>query len=151
MFRGLVEIVYPGAHFPQGEPKLHILPFPMLCHQEGRTVDEIDLRVTPSWDKNNDCGTLSPGHTFLSGLVQWFLFSGFVETSQFSGSTSGKESTCQCKRHKWHGFDHWLREIPWRKKWHSTPVFLPGKFPGQKSLVGCSPWGRKELDITEVT
>ena len=31
----------------------------------------------------------------------------------------------------------------------ATPVFLPGKFQGQKSLVGCSPWGCKELDMTE--
>ena len=31
----------------------------------------------------------------------------------------------------------------------ATPVFLPGKFHGQKSLVGCSPWGCKELDMTE--
>jgi len=31
----------------------------------------------------------------------------------------------------------------------ATPVFLPGKFHGQKSLVGCSPWGCKELDMTD--
>ena len=34
-------------------------------------------------------------------------------------------------------------------KWQPTPVFLPGKFHGLKSLVDCSPWGRKELDATE--
>jgi len=38
--------------------------------------------------------------------------------------------------------------IPWRRKWQPTPVFLPGKFHGQKSLEGYSPWGRKELDLT---
>ena len=37
----------------------------------------------------------------------------------------------------------------WRKQWHPTPVFLPGKSHGQRSLVGCSPWGRKESDTTE--
>ena len=37
----------------------------------------------------------------------------------------------------------------WRKQWHPTPVLLPGKSHGQRSLVGCSPWGRKELDTTE--
>ena len=37
----------------------------------------------------------------------------------------------------------------WRRKWQSTPVFLLGKFHGQRSLVGCSPWGCKELDRTE--
>ena len=34
-------------------------------------------------------------------------------------------------------------KIPWRRKWQPTPVFLPGKFHGQRSLVGYSPWGRK--------
>ena len=38
---------------------------------------------------------------------------------------------------------------PWRRKWHPTPVLLPGKFHGQRSLVVYSPWGRKELDTTE--
>ena len=46
-------------------------------------------------------------------------------------------------------FHPWIRTIPWRKKWLPSPVFLPGEFDGQKSLVGCSPWGRKELDMTE--
>ena len=36
-----------------------------------------------------------------------------------------------------------------RKQWHPTPVLLPGKCYGQRSLVGCSPWGRKELDMTK--
>ena len=35
------------------------------------------------------------------------------------------------------------------KKWQPTPVFLPEKFHGQRSLVGYSPWGRKELDAAE--
>ena len=37
----------------------------------------------------------------------------------------------------------------WRKWWHPTPVLLPGKSPGRRSLVGCSPWGLKESDRTE--
>ena len=36
-----------------------------------------------------------------------------------------------------------VRKIPWRKKWQPTPVFLPGKFHGQRSLAGYSPWGQK--------
>ena len=39
--------------------------------------------------------------------------------------------------------------IPWRRKWQPTLVSLPGKSHGQKSLVGCSPWGLKESDTTE--
>ena len=41
------------------------------------------------------------------------------------------------------------RIIPKRRKWQPASVFLPGKFHGQKSLVGYSPWGRKESDMTE--
>ena len=37
----------------------------------------------------------------------------------------------------------------WRRQWQSTPVLLPGKFHGQRSLVGCSPWGHEESDMTE--
>ena len=37
----------------------------------------------------------------------------------------------------------------WRRQWHPTPVLLPGKSHGQRSLVGCSPWGRWESDTTE--
>ena len=39
--------------------------------------------------------------------------------------------------------------IPWSRKWQPTPVFLPGKSPGQRTLVGYSPWDQKESDITE--
>ena len=41
-----------------------------------------------------------------------------------------KESTCQCRRH---GFSPRVWETPWRRKWHPTPVFLPGKAHGQRS------------------
>ena len=40
-------------------------------------------------------------------------------------------------------FDPWVRKIPWRRKWQSTAVFLPGKSHGFRSLVGYSPWGRR--------
>ena len=39
----------------------------------------------------------------------------------------------------------------WRRKWQPTPVFLPGESHGQRSLVGCRPWGRIESDTTEAT
>ena len=46
-------------------------------------------------------------------------------------------------------FSSWVRKIPWRRKWSPTPVFLPGEFHGQRSLVDHSPWGCKESDTTE--
>ena len=45
---------------------------------------------------------------------------------------------CHCRRHR---FDSWVMKIPWRRKWQPTPVFLPGKSHGQRSLMGYSPWG----------
>ena len=47
------------------------------------------------------------------------------------------------------GFDSWVRKIPCRKKWHPTPVLLPGKSHGRRSPVGYSPWGHKDSDTTE--
>ena len=35
-----------------------------------------------------------------------------------------------------------MLKFPWRRQWHPTPVLLPGKSHGRRSLVGCSPWGR---------
>ena len=56
-------------------------------------------------------------------------------------------SVClQCGRP---GFDPWVGKIPWRRKWQPTPVLLPGKFHGWRSLVDYSPWDCKELDMTE--
>ena len=69
----------------------------------------------------------------------------------FPGDASGKEPTCQCRRHKRHRFDPWVGKIPWRRKWQPTPVFLPGESQGQRSLVGCGLWGRTESDTTEAT
>ena len=52
----------------------------------------------------------------------------------------------QCRRHV---FDLWVGKTPWRRKWQPTPVFLPGKSHGQRSLAGYSPLGCKESDTTE--
>ena len=47
-----------------------------------------------------------------------------------------------------HVFSLWASEITWRRKWQPTPVFVPGKFHGRRSLVGYSPRGHKESDVT---
>ena len=58
-----------------------------------------------------------------------------------------RQSVClQCRR-PW--FNPWVRKISQRRKWQPTPVFFPGTAHGGRSLVGYSPWGRKELDTTE--
>ena len=63
----------------------------------------------------------SRGCDWYMGLPQWLI---------------SKECACQCRRH---GFDPWVRKIPWRRKWQPTPAFLPRKYHGQRSLVGNSP------------
>ena len=57
----------------------------------------------------------------------------------FPGGASGKEPTCQCRRHKRCRFIPWVGKIPWRRTWQPAPVFMPRESHGQRSLVGCSP------------
>ena len=71
---------------------------------------------------------------FMLGLPKWL---------------NSKEPAFQRRRHKRLGFNSWVRKMPWRRKWQPTPVFLPGKCHGQRSLVGYSPWGHKASDMTE--
>ena len=61
---------------------------------------------------------------------------------------SGKASTCHSRRQR---FNPWIRNIPWRRKWQPTPVFLPGKSHDQRNTMGYSPWGYKESRTTEYT
>ena len=46
-------------------------------------------------------------------------------------------------------FSPLCQEIPWRREWQPTPIFLPGEFHGQGSLEGYSSWDHKESDTTE--
>ena len=64
----------------------------------------------------------------------------------FPGGSDGKESACNAG--DLGSIPGWGRS-PGERKWLPTPVFLPGESHEQRSLVGCSPWGRKELDTTE--
>ena len=104
------------------------------------------LWATPSWvEKLTDVAAvfsiaLASGKEglwlqvlFLLGLPRWL---------------SGKGSTCQCRKHR---FNPWVRRIPWRREWLSTPLFLPGESHGQRTLVGYSPWSHKESDTAERT
>ena len=64
----------------------------------------------------------------------------------FPGDSDGKESAHNAGDL---GFDPWIREIPWRREWLPTPVFLHEEFHGQRSLVHYNPRGHKESDTTE--
>ena len=74
--------------------------------------------------------------------------------SAHPGGTSGEEPACQCRRRQRRRFNPCVdpcQEDPPEEEVHLTPVFLPGKFHGQRSLTGYSPRGCKELDTTEHT
>ena len=70
----------------------------------------------------------------------------YLLRSVLPGGSDGEEPACNAGRPR---FDAWVGKILWRRKWKPTPVFLPGEFPGQRSLTGHSLWGHKELDMTE--
>ena len=73
------------------------------------------------------------------------LIGSFLALSMgFPGGASGKDSTCQCRRCKRCRFDSWVGKTPWRRTWQPTPIFLPRKSHGQRSLAGYSPQGRNE-------
>ena len=113
----------------------------------------VHRRVTGS----SGCNVHVDGFTFISSLGSGInlpnkrCLIAKYELGSFPAGTSGKEPACQCRRCKRRGFDLWVGKIPLRRSWQPTPVFLPGKPHGQRSLVGYRPWGWKELDKTEVT
>ena len=87
------------------------------------------------------------GREKLKGFIlRWLLEIGLYNTllHSFPGGSEVKESACNVGDP-----DPWVRKIRWRRKWQPTPVFLPGESHGQRSLVGYSPQGHKELDTTE--
>ena len=75
--------------------------------------------------------------------------SNVMYTVGFRGGAGRKEPSCQCRRCKRHRFDPWVGKILWRRAWQPTLVFLPGESHRQRSLVGYSLWGCKELDMIE--
>ena len=67
----------------------------------------------------------------------------------FPGGSDGNSVCLQCLPCERPEFSPWVRKISWRRKWHPTPVLLPGKSHGWWNLIGYSPWGHKESDMTE--
>ena len=77
--------------------------------------------------------------------VQWERQILYDVTYLWNLKTNTNEYIClQCRRPM---FDPWIGKIRWRREWRPSPVFLPGEFCGEWSLVGYSPWDRKELDL----
>ena len=129
-----------GCHFLLQEEKL-------VCHKSrlGRTKSKASVHglslegaLQESWFGTSFC--FLPSVLGLTCIHYW---------QGFPSGAAGKESTYQCRRHRRLGFNSLRWEDPWREKWQPTPVFLPEKSHGQRSLAGYSPWGRKESDNAE--
>ena len=58
-------------------------------------------------------------------------------TDWFPRWLSGKQTPCQCRRHKGRRFDPRVGRVPWRRRWQPTPVFLCGESHGWRILAGC--------------
>ena len=95
------------------------------------TSEDLVLFYIPIW-------CLLCGCRHMQNLIKLYItiYSHHVGTSQ--GGSVGKESVFQCRRHRRCRFNCWVGKISWRRKWQPTPVFLPGKSHGQRSLLGYS-------------
>ena len=96
-------------------------------------------RVGHDWSTTIHTHTHTHTHTHIYICIYIYIC---MYVYSFLGGTVVKIS-CQCKGWRRCGFNPWVRKDPWSKKWQLTPIFLPGKFHGQKSLVGYHPWGTK--------
>ena len=81
--------------------------------------------------------TMSPMKT---NQILWDFFFPYQYNSCDSQVSQWWRIFLQCRRHR---FDPWIGKISWNRKWQPIPVFLPGKFYGQRILVNCSPWVTK--------
>ena len=87
------------------------------------------------WNKSGT--NFLPCEFFSESLyLQWCIIIGGFS----GGSAYNKEPNCQYRRRKRCGLNPCVRKMPWRRKWQTTPIFLPGESHGQRILAGYSPW-----------
>ena len=98
---------------------LNLLPQPqretIVYQQQGNFLDSLRMQ---SWEKS----------------------SVLMSHMGFPGGTSGKESTCQCRRRKRCGFSPCIEKIPWRKTWLPTSIFFPGEPHGKRTPRAARSW-----------
>ena len=92
---------------------------------------------------------LSWNHPWISMRLVQRLTHEYTQQAGFPGDPRDKEATWDYRSPGRHRFDPWVRKIPWRRKWHPPPVFLPGKSHRQRNLEGYGSWSCKESDTTE--
>ena len=74
--------------------------------------------------------------------ISWYLM---IFIQYLWGFPDDKASGCQCRRHKRHRFNPWVKKIPWRREWLHSPVFLPGKIPRTEELGRLEMMGSQRL------
>ena len=86
-------------------------------------------------------------HCYETSSLDKFMQPGsrLVVTGRWGGAPQVAQwwRICLFRRHRRLGFYPWVKESPWRRKWQPTPVFLPEKPHGQRSLAGYGPWDRR--------
>ena len=102
---------------------------------------------TPGWSEIHICDA---GWFDICRLINVIITNDRIKSKHwgFPSGTNSKQTTCQCRRLKRCRFNPWVRKTPWSRKQQTIPVFLPGKFHGQRSLASYSPRGGKESDMT---
>ena len=124
-----------------------------------KSVASISLRtslwkiVLPTDLGRKDSKIIIDEYTYSMLLIEWIHTHTHTHTHTHPASLclSDKESACQCRNHRRHRFDPWVRKIPWRRRWQPTPVFLPGESHRQRSLASYSPQGHKRVGHNCVT
>ena len=88
-------------------------------------------------------------HAFLKERTTQNVLTKYIPNSGLGGP-SGKEPSCQCRRHKRCGFDPWVTKIPCSWAWQPTSVFLPGESPWTEEHHGLQSIASKRVCTTEV-
>ena len=133
-------LFYPSSIFWK---PLRVLLFLLLFYSSSfESCLRGNMIIHPSILSHFSCVQLSA--TLWTKACQASLSMGFSMQEYWSGLPYPPpgESSCQSRRPR---FDLWFEKIPWRRKWQPTPVFLHGKFHGQRSLVGCRPQSCKRV------
>ena len=99
---------------------------PILTFRRNPPYPHLDFRSQTSCFWN---WTSTQVHGF-QPLCMCGVFLGQLQETWLPWWLNGKESTCQCRRHRGCRFNLWFGKIPWRRKWQPTPVYLPGESRG---------------------
>ena len=163
-----IESVMPSNHLILFRPLLLLLSiFPSIRVFSNESV--LCIRWPKYWSFSFSISPSNEHSGLISFRIDWFdLFAVQGTLKSLLQHLSSKASILQCSAFlyikppvknplasvgdfKRPRLDPWVGKIPWRRKWRPTPVFLPGRFHGKRSLMGYSPWVCKELDTTEAT